>query len=120
MPYKNRKKYLESQRRYYRANPEKYKRSATKRQNLVRYGVTPETFDALCEVQGNRCPICGLSFSEPLDVGGKMKKPHIDHDHYTGAVRGILCGRCNAGLGCFNDNPERLHAAAEYLLKHRK
>ena len=59
----------------------------------------------LIEAQGDRCAICKCKF--------KIKC--IDHDHKTGAVRGVLCSRCNRGLGLFNDNYERVQAAADYL-----
>lgn len=69
-----------------------------------RYGVTAEQVDALIAQQQGLCAICGEGPAE-----------HVDHDHATGAVRGIRCFRCNAGLGSFRDNPEWLGKAIEYL-----
>lgn len=57
------------------------------------------------ELQDGKCAIC----KEPMD------QSYIDHDHETGEVRGLLCHRCNSGLGFFNDDPQRLLAALEYL-----
>lgn len=72
-----------------------------------RYGITLQEFDALLSKQGFLCPIC-------------LKRPavHVDHDHRTGTVRGILCEMCNGGLGQFRDNPETIESAIEYLERH--
>jgi hypothetical protein len=69
-----------------------------------RYGITATQFDELLAKQGGVCAICGRENPE-----------HVDHDHETGKVRGILCFNCNGGLGQFSDNTERLANAIEYL-----
>lgn len=51
----------------------------------------------------------------PCAICGSTEKPHIDHDHETGVVRGTLCRTCNIGLGMFKDNPELMRQAAQYL-----
>lgn len=59
------------------------------------------------------CDICGAR--ETVTRGGVVRLPNLDHDHATGAWRGVLCSRCNTGLGMFQDNPAILRAAAAYL-----
>lgn len=71
------------------------------------YGLTRDELKALL-TQHDVCAICGLA-----DWG--KKGPCVDHCHKTGAVRGILCGRCNTGLGQFGDDPKRLLSAVSYL-----
>lgn len=72
----------------------------------TKYGMTVEEYDALAARQEGRCGICRTTPSEALVV---------DHDHDSGEVRGLLCDKCNRGLGHFGDNPELLERAAVYL-----
>jgi Recombination endonuclease VII len=69
-----------------------------------RYGIGASEFDQLVSDQGGVCPICTQPDPE-----------HVDHDHATGRVRGILCFNCNGGLGQFGDDAERLVRAQLYL-----
>lgn len=57
------------------------------------YGITLEQYDKLLESQGGVCAICGT------DTPGGMGRFHIDHDHKTGKIRGLLCNKCNPLLG---------------------
>ncbi|MAF30559.1 MAG: hypothetical protein CL819_15335 [Croceicoccus sp.] len=83
------------------------------------YGVTGEQYEAMVEKQGGQCAICKTT--EPgRGSGGGQTLFCVDHDHETGAVRSLLCRKCNAGLGAFADNPDRLTAAARYLRKHKR
>lgn len=74
------------------------------------YGLTPADYTAMWDAQGGRCAICGSEFDldSPRDI-------HIDHCHETDAVRGLLCGDCNLGLGKFKESPEALRRAADYV-----
>jgi hypothetical protein len=72
-----------------------------------RYSLTPEQVE---EMAANGCSICGTT-----DWNGRHARPHVDHDHVTGKVRGILCNECNIGLGKFKDDPALLRAAIRYL-----
>jgi len=73
------------------------------------YGVTPEQYAALLARQEGRCAIC------QTDQPGGKGSWHVDHDHATGGVRGLLCSQCNLMLGHARDDPARLRAALEYL-----
>jgi len=70
------------------------------------YGLEPHETWALLEYQQHACPIC----KAPVSVGS-----HVDHDHATGRVRGMLCLEHNIGLGHFSDSPDLLRSAALYL-----
>jgi hypothetical protein len=78
------------------------------------YNLTIDDFNRLVQNQKGACAICLNKFAE-----NKSGKPHVDHDHNTGIVRGILCGYCNSALGMFRDNEEVLRNAINYLLKSR-
>jgi len=75
-----------------------------------RYGITGADADALIEQQGGICPLCQ---EVPRD---KLKnKWHVDHDHETGRIRGMLCHHCNTALGNFRDDVKILARAIKYL-----
>lgn len=88
-------------------------RLATSRETqLKRYGLTVETYDAMLASQHGACAICGST-----DPKGRKGSPFfvVDHDHATGAVRGLLCAPCNSGLGLLMDSTEILEKALAYL-----
>jgi len=77
---------------------------------LSRASEVQESVADMRKRQRSRCAICGT----PEDRTPK-KRLHVDHDHETSRVRGLLCSQCNTGLGQFKDDPQRLLAAIEYL-----
>ncbi len=81
------------------------------------YGITLGEHERMLAKQGGVCKICCQPELRRHKDGGAVAL-HVDHDHATGVVRGLLCHRCNVGLGSFNDDPTRLRAAADYLDKH--
>ncbi len=74
----------------------------------VRYGLTLADYDALLEAQDGKCP-CGRPPSE--SAHGVLA---VDHDHFTGRVRGLLCSRCNLVLGLMRNDADALFALAAY------
>lgn len=98
-----RKKEVKEYRKRY---PHKKRESDIKRQ----YGLSISQLDEILSSQNNSCAICGF-----VDNGDKKMFPHIDHCHKTGAVRGLLCTKCNMGIGQFGDNVETLKKAIAYL-----
>ncbi len=78
------------------------------------YGVSGAQVDQMLVEQGGKCAICGTT------TPGNSNVSHfsVDHDHVTGEVRGLLCEKCNRGLGHYDDSPALLEAAARYLREH--
>jgi len=62
----------------------------------------------LAKQQYYKCAICKMEFIE-------INKSHLDHDHNTGKIRGLLCFHCNTGLGYFKDNIDSLQNAILYI-----
>jgi recombination endonuclease VII len=69
-----------------------------------RYGISAARADELVFERGGKCAICG-----------ERSPDHVDHDHETGLVHGMLCLPCNTGLGHFNDDIAVLQKAIHYL-----
>ena len=73
-------------------------------QRKYKYGITEAAYRELLIAQDGLCIVC-------LKEGAT----HLDHDHETGTVRGILCGSCNRAIGLFREDPDALEFAAEYV-----
>ena len=91
-----------------------YKENIKNKRLLTNYGISPEWYEIKIVEQKNKCAICGSE-----DPHSPWKIFAIDHCHATGKVRGLLCHKCNTGLGQFRDNPQLLTKAADYLIKHQ-
>ena len=84
------------------------------------FGISLEDFNSLLDSQGHSCAICRKQNGSDKHRGKHTKQLGVDHDHDTGAVRGLLCNDCNRALGQFKDNPEYLRRAADYVEFHKK
>lgn len=104
---KHRKTRYSYNKEWYQKN-KTYKKGYQKRNYLmVKYNMTFEDKHRMYLKQEYKCKICNKVFIE--------KKLCVDHDHKTGKVRGLLCGKCNIGLGKFKDNIKVLKSAIQYL-----
>lgn len=118
---KNREKIAAGSKAYYHANREQILKSqdndkVRERKRLYKitydHGISPEQREQMIKIQNGLCAIC----SKELPQG---RLTHLDHCHATGKLRGMLCHKCNKGLGHFDDNSEFLRNAANYIDKHK-
>ena len=98
---------LEQARDNYAKNREARKDSKLK----TRFGLEPGEYDRMSMAQGRACALC--------DGNNGARRLHVDHDHVTGKVRGLLCSPCNTSLHPLERDPAWAHRALEYLDKHR-
>lgn len=94
-------------RRWAEANPETL--AAAKRDSDLRrlYGISAADYDAMFESQRGLCAVC----ERPPGA----RRLHVDHDHATGAVRGLLCSNCNTAIGKLREDPVVFARAVSYL-----
>lgn len=78
------------------------------------YGLSVEDYEHMNKVQGGACRICRQP-ERRVNTFGERRPLAVDHDHATGAIRGLLCADCNKALGLFGDKPSRLWRAWLYL-----
>ncbi|WEF34879.1 endonuclease VII domain-containing protein [Pseudoduganella chitinolytica] len=101
----NRDAYNATERKRYAESPAKWERHLRSK-----YGIGAAEYAERLAAQGGCCAICKASAAH---LGETLA---VDHCHASGAVRGLLCAKCNRMLGCANDRPDVLRAGAEYLI----
>lgn len=119
----NPESYRAKEKRWRERNPEKVKAKSVKwrEQNRDkhlaavrswqlrnRYGITPEEYDRVLALQSGVCAICKQERTRKFRLC-------VDHDHKTGAARGLLCNHCNRALGLLKDSVSVLTEAIAYL-----
>lgn len=111
----HRKEFLDYQKDYRRNNINKIKIAQKKYREdgllVKKYGINGKQFKELCKKQNNACAICETPRRK------LSRELHVDHDHSTGKVRGLLCNTCNRALGYFYDSIKNLKSAQRYLSK---
>jgi hypothetical protein len=80
-----------------------------------KYGLSKSDWEAMIQSAGGKCEICNSEFV--FDKPRSHNRPCVDHNHETGVVRGILCARCNQGLGLFCESVDSIKSAAKYLME---
>lgn len=80
---------------------------------LAGVNITYEEYERRLAEQNHRCAVC---FREAKNFKRNLA---VDHDHETGAVRGLLCGPCNSSLGLLQESPGIICLLLGYLLKHK-
>lgn len=99
----------------YKDNPEKAKICARKTALKIKYNLTIEEYEMMLLSQSGVCKICLKSETQRSNKNGKIDSLRVDHCHRTDKIRGLLCSKCNFGIGHFNDDIKLLEKAIKYL-----
>lgn len=91
-------------------NPDKVKKQVRKATLKMNHGITLEEYDKMFQEQNGLCAICLRSDT--------LRELSVDHNHETGKIRGLLCGKCNLAIGNLEENIEHFYSAIRYLEKH--
>jgi len=111
----------QKQKHLWRADPQ-FRLDAFRRMLRIKHGLTYDRYCHMWEDQYGKCAICGkpLSIGPAPNLKYRIFYPVVDHNHSTGAIRGLLCSSCNSGIGYLQDRPEICDAAAKYLRRVRQ
>lgn len=102
--------------KYQHKYKDRLSRLSRNRNLKARFGITLQEYDEILKSQKGRCAIC--SSKAPKTTSNNVRSFSVDHDHKTGKIRGLLCSKCNRGLGMFNDSLTLLNKAVRYLEIH--
>lgn len=98
--------------KYLKKHKEQIKNNQLKR----KYRITVNDYNQMLKEQNDVCAICGQKETIKI-LNNKNRDLSVDHNHKTGKVRGLLCGRCNKMLGVIKDDDKILQSAMNYLNK---
>jgi len=108
-----RRKNAECGRKWYRKNRVKLIEQMKWHRIKKVHGITKAEYESILVAQDRKCAIC--CSEEP---GRQDRHFAVDHDHTTGKIRGLLCQKCNCGIGLLKDDIYLLEKALIYLRKH--
>lgn len=103
--YRNYKKEYSSYKKSYIKRASEWNKNNPRRKLLRKYGLTENDYEKLYKNQKGKCKICNRYF----------KILAVDHCHKTFKIRGLLCKKCNSGIGFLNDDPKLIEKALKYL-----
>lgn len=109
---KNKQKIYNNYVKRLETDPKKIKSQRFKYYIKSKFGITIDEYQRLLENQNGQCAICG--YKEPQGAT-RHDRLYVDHNHDSGAIRGLLCMHCNAGIGHFKENLTILKNAIQYL-----
>ena len=110
-PTVERKRLNKNQRTYIEKNRDKQRAAHIRRT----YGISWEDYLTLFAKQSGQCGICKVPLATHITTDNKHEVAHIDHCHTTNKIRGLLCNKCNTGIGWFNDSALTCKLAANYI-----
>lgn len=99
---------------WYHENKDSLRDVKRNRNYLYNHGIAIEEVKLILKSQDDKCAIC-----EKLIFVSGQTGAHVDHCHNSNIIRGILCQKCNQGLGLFNENINFLLNAISYLKKKK-
>jgi len=114
---KNKEKIRENHSKWYNSIGKDYKSDPknvmNSRASVIKkkYGISIDELSDMLDKQKGCCKICGETLIRP----DSQNSYHIDHNHDTGDVRGLLCSNCNMAIGLMYDNPEIVMSVYNYL-----
>lgn len=100
---KNKKAYLDKNKKYYNNNTNTIHNWYQEYRLKRFFNITLDEYNSILQKQNMVCAICKQPETSKYKTG-TVKKLSVDHDHNTGKIRGLLCNKCNRGLGYFKDN----------------
>lgn len=120
---KTKEEHAEISRLWRLKHPEEEREARRRAKLKSQYGLSLEEYNLMLEQQGGVCKICGKPETKTQRRGTDRNLTpehlHVDHDHLTGKPRGLLCYKCNTAIGKFDDRPELLRKAADYIEEYK-
>jgi hypothetical protein len=107
---KNRERVLSQGKQYRRDNRERVKLAEAGKHRRLKYGIDSTMFERMLIDCNRSCSACKTTFSNSVRIA-------VDHNHSTGAIRGLLCHPCNFAAGRVFDDPGTLRRLAQYLIE---